>query len=825
MFLKRIKVKKRKMVFFAIMLVAFAIQSMASETKSIRVMKLPKKQCHNLICLFDPDRYEGIWAYKNAIGNDFVDALNEKIAPIIATTNFIYNFCYWKKHESRIKQKLQTIQNNLIGRFDQRLDFLQKVMNTDLVGWECFFHKRAGLVLLIPQQYSKAERGFDLNSLDKMSGELYSAILQYVENHESAHDKIIEDFKSMFIKKDLLSVWNIYISGHGGPTKEIKGKKINEQKIAQLIKKIQARIQVIKEEGFNEEELNKQEKKIEKLLDQLKQPRLQGLSWQKEFLGNIAGLKNQDFMQLMGFFEHGIKASFVHYETCFAGGFNQIILNQQLANLDVSFIVSTHGINESSTTYVEKKMKFTAFFKKLEALMCDASDIIGNQEAINELIKDSIAEIVESLINKASLDYNQPFVRIPSVGVFKASDIAQEVQLLTHSLARAHEAEGSPIDYTDSSIKTIFIYPSYIKVPIKIKEHVAIVSPAPQSVEDIDKPTIHVLENVSYQDTLSSIIPNFASFNTRYQRIIFVIKELYCLDGQYLKLDDGKNSPILLKNVIIKIAPADSLQGQYGGYMDASIDVAFTYNNRDYAISKRVNAIQDNMKGLFDAFEEEKIEPVAAKDMQSVAEKLIGKVGIAKLARENKAITLPSMVGYFEQLMNRFSQNKKTVSNVKNAVLLKKIKKLERLTSDAALKMQKAFITKTESMPGLMWMKRIERLQKNAQILLDQTNKVVISDAQNAALLSTKAKVEKIFQMLEKEHALATKQLSVQEQDVLASEKSPGVLQRAAGALQKAGEAIDKAGDAVVRQARKAYSYVTGKKEEKEYRYGYGKPR
>lgn len=810
--------KKRAILFLAIMLVTFAMQSMANAVKPVGAMKLPKKQCHNLICLFDPEENETIYGYGKALGFEFVDALNEKIAPIIATTNIVNNFCFWKNSFglTAIKQFLK--------RGPAIYFFTKKLMSANFVEWDCYFHKRAGLVLLIPKQHPEAQRGFDLSSLDKINNISPATILKYIENHKPAYDKIIDDFESIFVKNSISTdVWNIYVIGHGGPTRKIKVKKVNEQKIAKSIKKVEAHIEAIKDEGFNEKELLKKEKKLKQLLEQLKQARSQKLSWQKKLSSGVAGLKDQDFKQLITFFEQGIKVSYLHYTTCFAGGFNQTLVNQELTSLNVKFIVSAQGVNESSTYYSDRPMKFTSFFKKLETLICDTTGVIGDKEATNVLMKDSIAEIVESLINKKLLDYNQPFVRIPFVGVFKASGIAQEVQLLTHSLARAHEAEGSPIDYTDPSIKTIFIYPLHITVPIKIKEHVAIVSPAPQSVADIDKPTIHILENVSYQDNLSSIIPNFASFNTRYQRIIFVIKELQCLDGQYLKLDKGENKPIILNNVIIKIAPAAG--AEYYFDLDISIDVAFTYNNRDYAVSKRVNQIQDNMRVLFGAFEEEKIEPVAAKDMQAVAEKLIGKVGIAKLTKENKEITLSSMVGYFEQLMNSFSLRQKKVSGAKNAVLLKKIKKLERLTSDAALKMQKAFITKTESLPGLVWLKRIERLQKNAQTLLDQTNKVVMNDAQNAALLSTKVKVEKIVQMLEKEHALATKQLSVQEQSALASEKSPGLLQRAAGALQKAGEAIDKAGETVVRQAKKAYSYVTGKKEEKQYRYGYGKPR
>jgi len=800
--------------------VAGAVVAAQSDTKSVA-----KKKCNNLICLFDPDGIEKTNGYNPFLGAIFVDALDERIAPIIMTTNLLYNFCYWKTHYSQVMQNLQVVKDAFIGRKDSTSYFFKKVMDTNLSGWDCYFHKRAGLVLLMPEQYSNAQHGFDLENLDKIKYVLPATVLRHIENHKPSYDTIIDDFKSMFIKESPLEMtWNIYIAGHGGPSKKIKVKKVDEQNIAQSIKKVEARIDAIKEEGFNEEELIKQEKKLAQLRDELKQARVQGLALQTKMPGYIAGLNNQDFMGLMAFFEQGIKTAYLHYETCFAGGFNQILVNQELALLNVNFIVSAAGVNESVVYYRENTMRFTSFFKKLEALICDAADIVGDQEAINLLMKDSIAEIIEGMTIKDFLDYNQPFVRIPSIGVFKALDVAQEVQLLTHSLARAHEAEGTLIDYTDKSIKTIFIYPSHVAVPLKIKDHVAIASPVPQSVTEINKPAIYIFENISYQDNLSSIIPNFVSFNTRYQRIIFVIKELHCLDGWYLKLDHGGNKPIVLNNVIIKIAPASS-QHDSAPFMNVSIDVAFTYNGRDYAISERIDYLQYYLRDLFDAFEEEKIEPIVAQDMPALAEKLIGKVGIAKLEKENKEITLSSMVGYFEQIMNSLAQRKKSVTGAKNAVLLKKTKQLERVTSDAALKMQKAFITKTEILPGVAWVKRLERLQKSAQTMLDYVNKLVTSDQGNTELVACKERIEKVMQRLNTEHAVATKQLSLQEREVLKNEKSPGVLQRAAGAMQKVGEAIVHAKDTLVRQAKKAYSYVTGRKEEKEYRYGYGRPR
>jgi len=790
---------------------------------------MARKKCNNLICLFDPGQAET--ARSNiALALDFLDALNEKVAPIMLTTNLVENFCYWKTHRLEV-----------MGRFLLQYPyFIKKLVGTDLAGWECYFHKRAGLVLLIPKKYIETHAmdkssdrespivqcGFNPDNLHKINNVSPSTILEYINNHPPAYNKIIDDFESIFIKfaADLSPqlVWNVFMLGHGGPTLETKTKKVDESIIVKAIKQVEARIRAIKRGDVNEEDLTREEKKLTKLLRQLKQARSGGLLWQKKLSSGIAGLKDQDFIRLMDFFEHGIKTSYLHYETCFAGGSNLTLLNQELSLINVSFIVSTLGVNESVSPYSDKPMKFTAFFRKLEALMCDATDIVGDQESINALVKDAVASIVESVTNVSYLDYNQPFVRIPSVGIFKALDIADKVQLLTHSLAKVHEAEGTAIDYSDKSIVTLFVYPSYVAVPVKIKDHVAIASPAPQTLVGLEKPTIHVFEKMFYQDSLSSIIPNFVSFNTRYQRIIFVIKELHCLDGQYLKLGVGGNKPIEIKDLIIQIAPAESFQYHPRAYVDISIDVVFSYRGNDYSISRRVNRLQKNMDKLFDAFKNEKCEPVTSEQLAQLGEKIIGKSGIAQLTRENKEITLPSMVEYFEKTIDRSS---KKIGVSKYTVLLKKTKQLERVTSQVALKMQKAFMVKTESLPGVAWMNRLERLGVNATKLLEYVNQRAEKDPDDATLVSCKARIEKIKTLLAQEYELANKQLSVQEREVINSAKLPGFVERFKSALSTVNDAVGKGVNAVRNQARKVYLRITGQNLDEEVRYGYGKRR
>src|ERR1700721_2131242 len=119
---------------------------------------------------------------------------------------------------------------------------------------------------------------------------------------------------------------------------------------------------------------------------------------------------------------------------------------------------------------------FTNFFTALGSFFCGSTEGRSQRKTVE---KDPLAAIVNTIIDKNLMDWTQPFIRISEVGVFNAFSVDKQVKILTTTIARAHAWEGSSIDYTDSTINTVFIYPSYVQAPLKIKKEVAIVSPAP----------------------------------------------------------------------------------------------------------------------------------------------------------------------------------------------------------------------------------------------------------------------------------------------------------------------------------------------------------
>lgn len=262
---------------------------------------------------------------------------------------------------------------------------------------------------------------------------------------------------------------------------------------------------------------------------------------------SIAGLHKKDFFALLRCFEK-INTSLLHYSSCFSGGANLMEVKEQLAQLNAPFIVSAQGINEDltysiSTIKSDQTEGYPEFFKRADAFFGDPYAFVQTNKE-----QDPIAFVLSPIINKLTLDYAQPFVYIPAVGVFNALVVDKQVKVITKAITRAHTFENKAIDCTKPDIKTIIVYPNYISVPLKIAPHIAIVSPTQAQVHNID---LHFFEEIISGDTLSSIIFNCVSFNLKYRPTTFAIKKLECFNFTNSELELSNSDRITLENVII----------------------------------------------------------------------------------------------------------------------------------------------------------------------------------------------------------------------------------------------------------------------------------
>lgn len=540
-------------------------ESIEKEASALILKSQRKKQCYYLLMLLDPN-----WEKKDPMGIAFGGlnlnaAFSEKSFPIIVSSNLIENYCSWKKG---------------LGKSPFPAEVMYRFYPIDK-DWLCYSHKKAPIVLFVPKNYiahfspsseniSITEQmhtcGFDVANLHTFENILPDTLLKYIENQGLTtiddYDIQASDIESLFVKPTIPNspLWNIYLMGHGTVLDE-KGKAA------------------------------------------------------------IAGLEENEFFKLIKVFEK-IGTSFLFYSTCYSGGQNLIKVQKELAKLTVNFMVGTQGINEQPIlSFIElhgffRSTKFTQLFNKLETFFANPKNFVAQMKNVS-WTKDPIAFLMSYAIDKNALDYCQPWVYTPAAGVFNAFSIDKSIRIITNSLARIYEFEGKTLDFTDSNIRTIIVCPHYIGIPLKIKSHVAIVSPTGLMIENepiafeekkkvkeddekewITKEStskiIHVFEKITYEDKLSSIIPNFMSFHYSFFPITFTIKDLNCFDYNNSKLSGNNKDLIAIKNMIISKYPL-----RPGVSM---IIVLFNYDNSIYSFSREIEDLYGTGKKLFDQF-------------------------------------------------------------------------------------------------------------------------------------------------------------------------------------------------------------------------------
>ena len=157
--------------------------------------------------------------------------------------------------------------------------------------------------------------------------------------------------------------------------------------------------------------------------------------------------------------------AYLHYITCFAGGYNQTFVNEILSSLNVNFIVSAEGIHEGSTVGTInlefsnreprirlRNQSFTDFFKLLRLFINQPGEFVRTKGAK----KEPVARILRTIVPDMH-ESNQPFVRFPGAGVFGALSLDKGTKKLTETIVKAHEIEKRPIDVSDTALSLIHI--------------------------------------------------------------------------------------------------------------------------------------------------------------------------------------------------------------------------------------------------------------------------------------------------------------------------------------------------------------------------------
>ena len=725
------------------------------------------KKCNDLILILDPEANETINGKSKAMMFRFIDALQEKTAPIIVTTNLVNNFCYWKimHHQMLNTIKEYTLKNkDILSGKEKALELLQQLNESqrfDTGGlfsvllswadlqdhdWLCFAHKKSNLILLIPRNYIAQQSqkstannndyltqcGFDTSNLNQISNISTMTALNYIQNNPiKSPINLIDALQSMFVKQTTndteATTWNVFLAGHGGPAFKKSKRSMSLKDRLYNFKYLLANRKLWKSEKSETE----QNSTIRSFLSQLKSLKRMPEETIVPEAAYIAGLNFNEFKKLMQFFSNDIQTSFLHYSTCFAGGYNQIFVNEMLQQLQANFIVSSQGANESSThawfpailvndnatdLYLHQN-RFKEFFTLLENFF-GKSDAAITKKPLEKLEQDPLATIVKTIIDTNSLDYNQPFIRIPAAGTFNALTVDKKVKILTNSIVKAHEFENNTINITDPEIEIVLMYPAYIKVPLNLKAHLSVISPTPYAITP-NLQTFHIFDEIISSDSLDSLIGNFIRLNSSYSTITFVIKKLTCLDEENSgsTLDGEKLTNI--HNLIIQIRGNLSSNDS----IDADIDVLFTVNEKNYSFSKHITDLAHAETTFWDIFKPISATEITPSKLNALALKILRLKNITHI-KERQA-TIPMIIKEIDKKIDTtFSVQKPGV--LKNILLLQQLKSIEDAISPKQLQEQRAWLIQNKKSP-LTILSTLQRHNESVVKIKDQIEQLASS--------------------------------------------------------------------------------------------------
>jgi hypothetical protein len=593
----------------------------------------------DLIMALDPNRNE--ITEMGAIAEIANIALCEKAAPIIMSSNILEVMLSIRsklgdENIQRLRTLIQTSTNtksvydltqqfkisyNMMNELDIDLAILSLV-TFDNNNFNCYFHNNTNLILIIPKQYiqtnfpnainlssSEQARACGFNPADITATNDFSInnLLKKVQMQQYGimlRETFISKLTSLFIPNQQDFKWAIYLVGHGGPA----------------------------------------------------------ISVRKPETAIIAGLSLEEFSQLMQFFNTKINVAFLHYMTCFGGGYNQTFVNEILSSLNVNFIASAEGIddralrsmqtqlipNSSKTGLVLNRLPFTNFFKLLNLFIDKPEEFVK----IKGEKKEPIAQILRTInpsVNKGSIDQpsienqpfneeNQPFIRIPAVGLFGAISLDKNTKILTNVLVKAHELEKRPIDLSNTDTRLIIVNPSRVNVLLnlgkeEVNGHPAIALPttknAPSSYE-----AIHIFKEIHSETTLQNFLFHCIYPNARIHTQLFIINKLTGILCEKSGLPIEPNTPNTIHNLIIKI------QGIHGKTMDieTNIKICFELNGNIYQQNLAIeNFIDiDNVYAIISQLSFTS-EPIEKTNMDVLANKFMTTLEVTKL---KKPITL-----------------------------------------------------------------------------------------------------------------------------------------------------------------------------------------
>ncbi|MCX5922701.1 MAG: hypothetical protein NTX86_05250 [Candidatus Dependentiae bacterium] len=375
---------------------------------------------------------------EEAISIGFTLALCEKQYPVI-TTSHIFNLFLTATEET-----IKKIKNK----------FLQECA-TD---WTIYKTNDKSFYLFIPKTYDsqkdREDLGFNLKNLEEFTPSDQAIDVRKTIDLTSLQSMFT--YKTAYKNMEDAGMWNIYLIGHGMYSKTLET-AINKGLLPN-------QINTLSPEGHSD--------------------------------STIAGLGLSRFGILLRFFIQAINTNFLHYISCYAGGYNTLLANMAtivnnqgvtLSNTTPDFFISMGSIGEDLVTFHTKKLLNNCLSCKTPQCLADAAKteksvyLAGffdalhkyshkdgtqkarfNDQQLKEILR-PITDVPSIMIgkNKALAIAGLPQVMFPGTTVFRAVAINDDIKVITHVLARQNTLDKTPI-LIKSTEKTVLIYPTTI---------------------------------------------------------------------------------------------------------------------------------------------------------------------------------------------------------------------------------------------------------------------------------------------------------------------------------------------------------------------------
>lgn len=690
---------------------------------------------HDAIIILDPRNSES--ESGGAMTQTAIAALYTKAAPIIMTSNILENIINAKrKIGSNDLQKLRNTKQEIAEQAKSILAsrnvtvinsnelILMSHIDFDGKHFNYYFHKSAPLVLLIPKQYIDANFinatslnnnqqaracGFNPAVVAAITNVADGSLIQQLQRQLSItidEEQFTADLTSLFApqKKEsqLISLeedtpWIMYLTGHGilaGTGESVANirKQLQEDKNSlafwqKILTQEKNDIQAKKWVPFFRSNVKENEKK------------LQGKSsWPDSHLipasGRVAGLTIENFVQLMKFFNKNLNMAFLHYATCFAGGSNQSFVNKTLSSFDANFIVSSEGIDESTTKaklLIDKEnypirlesQLYGEFFRLLRMFITQPEKFVK----IKGKSKDPIPMILRTIIPE-TIKENQPSVRFPSAGAFVALPLNKNTKVLTQTLVKSHEIEKKPIDLRNININMLIVNTPRINVPLNLGndndyKSIAIVFPSPKSnIPSYE--SMHVFKEINFNSPLQSFLYDCIYLNARMYTQTLVINKLTDIwygASNLPRRDAIRNLIIQIKGVtgsnisatkepIIQFTPLtpESIMADKIG---VNVHIAFELNGAIYQSMFGIKNLENRYDLLMNI---EKITfaptPAQTTNMNALARNFLTPQEIAQVT---KPITLKSIADFIDSKIDKQNQSMTIWSEADEDKLLKMV--------------------------------------------------------------------------------------------------------------------------------------------------------